>query len=90
MQTLIVPSDFSVQEHIQFEYFEQGEVFSYKKNKLAIAAGFIAWDYDSTPLDDPSIGELKFIMKSWGVPGVSDLFTELSTHYCTQEELNDV
>lgn len=50
---------------------------------------FIRWDLDDTPLEDPAYGEVKFIMKVWGSEVVGT-FTELESHYCREDELNDV
>ena len=54
-----------------------------------IAAAFVKWDQVDTPLEDPSFGTLKFIAKTWGVPGV-DFMVEIESHFCGEDELNDV
>ena len=36
------------------------------KEGFAIAVALIQWDYDDVVIEDPSIGQIKFFMKSWG------------------------
>ena len=57
---------------------------------MAIAVAFIAWDHKSHVLEDPTIGEIKFIMKAWGLGSDVKFLTELGSHFCTEEELNDI
>ena len=65
MKTLMSLTDYSVQQSDQFEHFPPEATFG-ADDQFAVAFGFIGWDQDGTPIDDPSIAELKFFMKSWG------------------------
>ena len=50
-----------------------------------LAAGVTAYDNSSADITDPSIGQLKFIIKSFSPTGDIDLFTELETKTCPLE-----
>ena len=77
-----------MEERHQFEYFEPEVAFGHD-NKVSIAVAFLSWDLKNNPLDDWRIGEIKFMLKSWGIPDTGFL-TELKTHYCTEDEINDI
>ena len=89
LQSLLAASDYSVTKNVQFEYYKPEDVFGFEDN-FQIAAAFNKWDGEAVPIEDPSIGELKFVMKAWGSRDWPNFFTELPSHYCTQKELNDI
>ena len=62
-----------------------------KERGFALAATIIYGDLalDAAPLEDPEIGQLKFVMKSWSESEVSEIFfTELSARKCSDEDLS--
>ena len=49
-------------------YFEDTEIFDLDKHKgLQIAFGFTAFDANYDMIDEPQYGEMKLVMKSWGL-----------------------
>ena len=67
------------------------------KDGFAVAAGITNFvDGDSTTLEkleDLSIGQVKFFVKSWGkdaISGEDDLFLELESRDCLESDFNDV
>ena len=54
-----------------------------RKKNFAVAAAFTP---DSKLFPDPDIGELKFVLKSWGAASGDLEFKELTHRKCTNED----
>ena len=80
--------DFSVQERNQFEYYDPSETFGLQDN-FNVAVAFVPYEYDNLPIEDPAIGELKFVKKVWGYGDDIEFLTELDSHYCNATELKE-
>ena len=78
-------NDYKIQVRQDVEYFNYTDAFG-ASNGFAIAVGISAFDGDGTPIEDPSIGEVKFYAKRWGGPNLDNLFTELETRPCSFKE----
>ena len=69
-----------MQERTQYEFYKPYENFGHKEG-FNVAVALTDWDYSDSNIEDPSIGEVKFILKSWGnVAG--EPFTELESSLC--------
>ena len=88
LQVLIDLNDYTIQERHTFEFFNSSDPFGHKQ-EFAFAVALVKWDADGTPIEDPTIGTVKFIKKAWGYEG-AEFFTELESHYCDPEELQNV
>ena len=57
------------------------------ENRYNIAAGITAWDDGTGVTEDPSYGQVKIFIKSWGEYSKYDeLFHELETRACTADD----
>jgi len=53
--------------------------------------GIIAYDGRGEPLEDPSVGQIRFYIKSWGENSFSDdLMSEIETRPCDSQDFNDM
>lgn len=74
-------------KNVHQSYYESGDVFGYEDN-FFVAMGisdYIAPYERRTSIEDPSIGNLKFYIKSWGEnapSGTESLFLELESRDC--------
>lgn len=88
MNTLTNVRDYTVSRQDLKYYFEDDSNFT-ADDGLMIAAGITAYDGNSASIEDPSIGELNFYIKSWG-PRMAFPTIKLDTHLCTAKDLNNV
>ena len=91
---LINHAEYSVQKNTHNEYFEATYPFGHEDG-FAVAVGvtdyFTQDKSTKVSLEDPSIGTVKFYLKSWGENAHSDdLFLELETRECQTSDFNDV
>ena len=57
------------------------------ENGYSIAAGITAWDDGTGVTEDPSYGQVKIYLKSWGqLSRYDELFHELETRACTADD----
>ena len=82
LTSLVALADFDVKERNQHAYYQPSDIFG-RKEHFNVAVAFIQWDYKDHVIEDPTIGEIKFMMKSWGNEA-GDPFTELETTYCDE------
>lgn len=77
------------------QYFDATEEFGFDQH-FAVAMGisdYIGPMEQRTSIEDPSIGHLKFYIKSWGKnapSGPDSMFIELETRNCETKDFNDV
>ena len=83
--------DIDIQYSTVDSYFTDDDVFDFKEG-LNFAMAFTAYDTETEPILDPSIGRIVFNSYSWG--GLDEngdfapaLIEEVKTHTCTKEEL---
>lgn len=65
------------------------DIFTYE-NGLNFAMAFTAYDGETEPFDDPTIGQLVFNHYKWGVDSDGKPFSgryPIKSHKCTREEL---
>ena len=63
--TLFSYEDYKVQERQQVNYFDALDAFG-SEDSFAFAIGVISYDGSGEPIEDPSIGQVNFFVKSWG------------------------
>ena len=54
-----------------------------------VAAAITAYDGNKASIEDPTIGELNFYLKSWGPLSINPL-VKLETEICTAEHFNNI
>ena len=90
---LIEFNDYKLQEAEQENFFKANETFTAEQG-FQVAACITSYDGSSKVIEDPTIGELKMYTKAWDAldPETkgSLIWTELETHLCKKEDLNDV
>ena len=90
LQDLLGYKDYSVMERTNFEFFDSNASFGHE-NGLAFTSGLIEWDDGEKIVEDPTYGQLRFYVKSWG-PGApyDETFHEIGSHFCLESETNDI
>ena len=84
--SLVNRNDYKVQVYSQENFFEAKDEFTYETG-FTLAAGITSYDGNPDDITDPSIGEVKFYMKSFGSGLFTDPFVELETRRCEKDEL---
>ena len=64
LNKMISFKDYKVQTRDYEDYYEADEQWGYM-DEFALAAGVTSYDGSSDPIEDPSIGQLKFYRKAW-------------------------
>ena len=87
-QVLFERSDYNILER-RYEKELIDTNFSFgKEHGFAVAAIISEWPITSETIEDPEIGELKFIMREWDLSTSYASETELKTRPCTEEDFN--
>ena len=60
-------NDYKIQVHEQKAFYDAVDKFNFKDDGFMVGAAITAYDGSAEDITDPSIGELKFIRKSWGL-----------------------
>ena len=90
--SLISLDEYKVQVRDMDDYYSSTANFT-SKDGLAIAAAVLNLSTDQPQTIDPSIGELKIYLKTWGTGADSDVnvrFSEVETKTCEEGDLNNV
>ena len=81
--------DFTLFRFEKENYYDFRDALSSKEG-LMIAAGITSFTDDQNAIEDPSIGTIKLITKSWDIESIGSKgalkFTEIPTRPCTQED----
>ena len=80
IEGLTLNSDYKTQIHDQRYFYDAADEFTFEEDGFMIAVAITAYDGSSDNITDPEVGELKFVMKTWGDVLLS--FTELPSVPC--------
>ena len=90
-KALILFTDYNLFEIVQDSFYNDQDEFT-TNDGFHVAAGIV--DFNAQYVEDPEIGTLKIIMKSWNYEDKESngkaLFREVKTRPCRQNDFNDV
>ena len=86
LDSLVSRNEYKVLVADRIDWYELYATFGYD-NGFAFAVGFTAWDDGVGITEDPTYGQIKIFIKSWGLNApFEDTFHEIETRSCNLDD----
>ena len=87
LDNLITIKEYNVKHAMRIGHYQSSSQFGNEHDGFSFAAGMVQWDEGEGMVEDPSYGQVRMFIKSWGVNSFyDDTFHELETRPCNEAD----